>query len=221
MSGLKLIDLGQRGIYERFGAPVAVLGPGLHVLLPWPLGRLRPVEYGGIHSVAIGIDQPEPNDMASVDAEAQAPLALNRLWETSHSGQDKYYYLVPSAGTGPQGFQTVATEISVLYRVGLTDAAARQSVYAVADPRIAGPKRRQPPGSPLFQLADARCRDWGAPGERGGYPARISWRPMSIRIMRASKSFRCSSRKFILPLRGCRIPRGAGGRNQREGKYFR
>jgi regulator of protease activity HflC (stomatin/prohibitin superfamily) len=132
LSGVKLIDLGQRGVYERFGAPVAVLGPGLHLLLPWPLGRLRPVEYGTIHSVAIGVDQAEPDKAMSADAEAAAPLSLNRLWETSHPGQA--YYLVPSTGTGPQGFQEIATEISVLYRVGSTNTAALESVYAVAQP---------------------------------------------------------------------------------------
>ncbi len=133
LSGVKLINLDQRGVYERFGAPVAVLGPGLHLLLPWPLGRLRPVEYGAIHSVAIGVDQAEPEASIPVSAEAPAPLALNRLWESSHPGQA--HYLVPSAGTGPQGFQSVDTEISVLYRVGLTDSAALQSVYSVADPQ--------------------------------------------------------------------------------------
>jgi regulator of protease activity HflC (stomatin/prohibitin superfamily) len=132
LSGVKLIDLDQRGVYERFGAPVAVLGPGLHVLLPWPLGRLRPVEFGAIHSVAIGVDQSEPQESVAVGAESPAPLALNRLWESSHPGQA--HYLVPSAGTGPQGFQSVDTEISVLYRVGLSDSAAMQSVYSVADP---------------------------------------------------------------------------------------
>jgi regulator of protease activity HflC (stomatin/prohibitin superfamily) len=131
LSGLKLIDLGQRGIYERFGAPVAVLGPGLHLLLPWPLGVLRPVEYGAIHAVAIGVDQTQ-EDGASVGAEAPPPLSLNRLWESSHPGQADY--LVPSPSTGQQGFQSVSTEISVLYRVGLTDSAALQSVYDVADP---------------------------------------------------------------------------------------
>lgn len=132
LSGVKLIDLDHRGVYERFGAPVAVLGPGLHVLLPWPLGRLRSVEYGGIHSVAIGVDQADADDSVTVAAEAPAPLVLNRLWESSHPGQA--FYLVPSTGTGPQGFQYVATEISVLYRVGLSDSAALQSVYAVAEP---------------------------------------------------------------------------------------
>ncbi len=133
LTGVKLIDLGQRGVYERLGAPVAVLGPGLHLVLPWPLGRLRPVEYGAIHSVAVGVDQGEPDESTAVTAEAAAPLILNRLWESSHPGQA--YYLVPSTGgTGPQGFQFIATEISVLYRVGLNDSAALQSVYTVADP---------------------------------------------------------------------------------------
>jgi regulator of protease activity HflC (stomatin/prohibitin superfamily) len=132
LSGLKLIDLGQRGIYERFGAPVAVLGPGLHVLLPWPLGRLRSVEFGAIHAVAIGVDQAQPADEPPIEAEAPAPASLNRLWESAHPGQAEY--LVPSPSTGQQGFQTVSTEISVLYRVGLTDAAALESVYDVADP---------------------------------------------------------------------------------------
>jgi regulator of protease activity HflC (stomatin/prohibitin superfamily) len=133
LSGLKLIDLGQRGVYERFGAPVSVLGPGLHMLLPWPLGRLRPVEYGTIHALAVGVDQNEPAaEEIAVGAEETTPVALNRLWETSHPGQANY--LVPSPGTGQQGFQSVSTEISVLYRVGLTDDAALKSVYAVSDP---------------------------------------------------------------------------------------
>jgi regulator of protease activity HflC (stomatin/prohibitin superfamily) len=136
LSGLKLIDLNHRGVYERFGAPVAVYGPGLHLLLPWPMGRLRTVEYGAIHSVAIGVDQaaaaagsgaPEP----IVPAEATAPISLNRLWESAHA--DQAHYLVASQGTG-QGFQSVATEIYVLYRVGLSKDDALQSIYTVADP---------------------------------------------------------------------------------------
>jgi regulator of protease activity HflC (stomatin/prohibitin superfamily) len=132
LTGLKLITLGERGIYERFGAPVGVLGPGLHLLMPWPLGRLRPVEFGTIHSVHVGVDQSAPDSVESVGAEDTPPASLNRLWESAHSGQANY--LVPSPGTGQQGFQSVSTEISVLYRVGLTDEAALQSVYSVADP---------------------------------------------------------------------------------------
>jgi regulator of protease activity HflC (stomatin/prohibitin superfamily) len=138
LSGLKLIDLEHRGIYERFGAPVAVLGPGLHLLLPWPLGKLRTVEDGVIHSVPIGVfDQGRGGaDSAAaplpVGAEATPPLSMNRLWETVHP--DQAQYLVPSRGSGEQGFQSVDTEIFVLYRVGLADRAALESLYAVADP---------------------------------------------------------------------------------------
>jgi len=132
LTGVKLIDLEHRGIYERFGAPVAVLGPGLHLLAPWPFGRLRSVEYGTIHSVPIGVDESSPGNAAPIGAEATPPLSLNRLWESAHA--DQAHYLVPSPGTAEQGFQSVSTEIHVLYRVGLTDTAARQSVYTVADP---------------------------------------------------------------------------------------
>lgn len=132
LTGLKLIDLGHRGIYERFGAPVAVLGPGLHLIMPWPLGRLLPVEFGTIHSVAIGVDRSAPDTAEQVGAEDTPPVSLNRLWESAHAGQAEY--LVPSPGSGQQGFQSVSTEIYVLYRVGLTDDAALHSVYAVADP---------------------------------------------------------------------------------------
>jgi regulator of protease activity HflC (stomatin/prohibitin superfamily) len=133
LSGLKLIDLGQRGVYERFGAPVAVLGPGLHVLLPWPLGRLRPVELGAIHALALGVDEMEPAaEVVDVGAEDPPPVSLNRFWETAHPGQANY--LVPSPGMGQNGFQSVSTEISVLYRVGLTDDDALKYVYSVSDP---------------------------------------------------------------------------------------
>lgn len=203
LSGLKLIDLSHRGVYERFGAPVAVYGPGLHLLLPWPLGRLRTVEYGAIHSVAIGVDSnpeggsaPAPSALAQVSdvqlnaalqkvaeenqvslaelpatfavegidyaqyreqlrqqlaaaasagnagqqveptleisAEAPPPPSQNRLWTTVHA--DQAHYLIASQGTGAQGFQSVDTEIYVLYRVALTDQAALQSVYTLNNP---------------------------------------------------------------------------------------
>jgi regulator of protease activity HflC (stomatin/prohibitin superfamily) len=92
------------------------------------------VEYGAIHEVAIGVDQAEEGGPV-VAAEAPPPLALNRLWESEHPGQANYLVPSISAGTGQQGFQTVSTEISVLYRVGLTDAQALDSVYTVAQPQ--------------------------------------------------------------------------------------
>jgi regulator of protease activity HflC (stomatin/prohibitin superfamily) len=133
LTGLKLLGDDQRGIYERLGAPVGVLGPGLHVLMPWPLGRLRPVEYGTIHTQAVGVDVPLDSGDSSdrISAEATPTAGMNRLWDTAHATEA--HYLVPSQSDGQQGFQeVVATEILVLYRTGLTQAAAWQSVYGAA-----------------------------------------------------------------------------------------
>lgn len=131
LTGLKLIDTGQRGVYERFGAPVAVLGPGLHVLLPWPLGQMRSVEFGTIHSVAAGTDQASDPDQR-IGAEAIPPPSLNRLWTTTHATEAGF--LVASESGGRQSFQTVSTEVLILYRIGLTDADALQAAYGAEDP---------------------------------------------------------------------------------------
>ncbi len=137
LSGVKLLAADQRGVYERFGAPVAVLKPGFHLLLPWPLGQLRPVEYGTIHTIAAGVDKggeafDTTERAVKVSAESTQTASLNRLWETSHATEAEY--LVGSVGgQGQQNFQMVNTEILVLYRTGMTDQAARQSVYGSAD----------------------------------------------------------------------------------------
>ncbi len=137
LSGVKLLDSDQRGIYERLGAPIAVLGPGFHIIMPWPLGRLRPVEYGSTHIVAVGVAQglsafEQDNKNLKIKAEDTPSASMNRLWDTAHATEAQY--LVASQTEGQQGFQTVNTEVLVIYRTGLTDAAAMQSVYGSADP---------------------------------------------------------------------------------------
>ena len=136
LSGVKLLDGNQRGVYQRLGAPVAVLGPGLHLLLPWPLGRLRPVEYGTIHTVFVASDQNV--EVEKVGVEDNPPASMNQLWDTAHLTEAQYLVASPavSQGAGEQGFQAVSSEIRVLYRTGLTDQAAMQVVYAVAEPEM-------------------------------------------------------------------------------------
>jgi hypothetical protein len=53
MTGITALDLSQRAVYEAFGRPQGVFHSGLHVHLPWPLGRLNLVEYGVIHEIPI------------------------------------------------------------------------------------------------------------------------------------------------------------------------
>ncbi len=137
LTGVKLLGPDQRGIYERFGDPVAVLQPGFHVIMPWPLGRMRPVENGTIHTVAAGVEEgaaavAEASKAEKIGAEAAPTAAMARGWETIHATQAAY--LVADDANAAQGFQVVNTEILVFYRTGLTDQAAREAVYSSASP---------------------------------------------------------------------------------------
>jgi hypothetical protein len=55
VTGITALGLNERAVYERFGKPVAVLGPGLHLHLPWPMGVMRSVEFGVIHDIPIAM----------------------------------------------------------------------------------------------------------------------------------------------------------------------
>lgn len=132
LSGLKLVGLSERGIYERFGAPVAVLGPGIHLLLPWPMGILRPVEFGTLHEIKVASNAPDSE--ARIPVEAIPPASTNHLWDTAVPTEAEYLVASESQG-GAQGFQAVDAEIHVVYRTGLTAADAMQAVYgAETDP---------------------------------------------------------------------------------------
>lgn len=130
LTGVSLIDLDRRGVYERLGAPVAVWAPGLHVGLPWPLGRVRLVDFGIIHALPLGGDSATQPPVA---AEAAPPPAVDRLWDSPHPAEVSY--IIASRETsGGQSFQTVSLDLRVLFRVGMDDAAAMRAAYAVAEP---------------------------------------------------------------------------------------
>lgn len=130
ISGLVVVDVDQRAVYERFGAPVAVLHPGLHAILPWPFGAARTVEFGQTHEVPLGAEPVAAS--APVGAEDPAPASADRLWEQPHPGE--LVLLIATETVGRQGFQSVAADLRVLYRVGLSDRAAVQSAFSTVDP---------------------------------------------------------------------------------------
>jgi regulator of protease activity HflC (stomatin/prohibitin superfamily) len=137
LSGAALIGLDQRGVYERLGAPISVLHPGFHLLLPWPFGRVVRTELGVIHETPLGADT-EPAYAAGtlVPAEAAAPASADRLWNRPHPAEADY--LVASAGAVPT-FQTVSADIRVVWRVGPTDQDALHAVTSVENPdRLVG-----------------------------------------------------------------------------------
>ncbi|WP_300633430.1 protease modulator HflK [Pseudomonas sp.] len=129
LTGVHEVPLQGRGIYERFGKPVEVFGPGLHAGLPWPLGRVLSVENGVVHELATSVGESAATELAS--AEGPAPLIANRLWDASHVN-DKSQVIASSSGD-KQSFQIVNMDVRFVYRIGLTDQAALAATYNSAD----------------------------------------------------------------------------------------
>lgn len=141
VTGLTGLSANQRGIYERFGVPIEVLGPGVHAHLPWPFGTVRVVEYGVIHQLPIEFVLPggEEKESSTVDSEAvaagaegPAPESADRLWTDAHPFEGSY--LIANQVDGKQSFQLVDVDMTVIYRVGLTDQAARNVAYRISSP---------------------------------------------------------------------------------------
>ncbi|MGE8189046.1 protease modulator HflK [Pseudomonas sp. NPDC086278] len=130
LTGVHEIPLQGRGIYERFGKPVEVFGPGLHAGLPWPLGRVLSVENGVVHELATSVGEASA-PVAAEPAEGPAPAIANRLWDASHVN-DKSQVIASSRGD-KQSFQIVNMDVRFVYRIGLTDQAALAATYNSAD----------------------------------------------------------------------------------------
>ncbi|CAI8842736.1 PHB domain-containing protein [Pseudomonas sp. IT-347P] len=130
LTGIHEIPLQGRGIYERFGKPVQVFGPGLHGGLPWPLGRVLHVENGVVHELATSVGE-NPIPLQVDPAEGPAPISANRLWDASHVN-DKSQVIASSRGE-QQSFQIVNMDVRFVYRIGLTDQAALAATYNSAD----------------------------------------------------------------------------------------
>ncbi|MET0657534.1 MAG: protease modulator HflK [Steroidobacteraceae bacterium] len=128
-SGVREIAIDGRGIYERFGQPIEVLEPGLHVGLPWPFARIRAVEKGVVHALATTIDADAPPDTST--AEGPAPESANRLWDDAHVSEKSQ--IIASASGERQNFQVVSMDVRFIYRIGLSDEAALAATYHSTD----------------------------------------------------------------------------------------
>ncbi|WP_085716138.1 protease modulator HflK [Pseudomonas sp. B28(2017)] len=130
LTGIHEVALQGRGIYERFGKPVEVFGPGLHAGLPWPLGRVLSVENGVVHELATSVG--ETSAPAQADpAEGPAPAIANRLWDASHVNDKSQ--VIASSRADKQSFQIVNMDVRFVYRIGLSDEAALAATYNSAD----------------------------------------------------------------------------------------
>ncbi len=134
ITGLTTLPGNQRGIYERFGTPVTVFGPGIHAHLPWPMGKVRPVETGIVHKLPIEFNvtgEAVPESQETVGAEDAPPASANRLWTSGK--KDEGSYIIASKDAGQQSFQLVDVDMNVVYRIGTSDEAARNAAYSVAE----------------------------------------------------------------------------------------
>ncbi|PPA05080.1 hypothetical protein C4E44_05695 [Pseudomonas sp. MWU12-2312b] len=130
LTGVHEIPLQGRGIYERFGKPAAVFGPGLHAGLPWPLGRVISVENGVVHELATSVGETSAPVQAD-PAEGPAPITANRLWDASHVNDKSQ--VIASSRADKQSFQIVNMDVRFVYRIGLDDQAALAATYNSAD----------------------------------------------------------------------------------------
>jgi regulator of protease activity HflC (stomatin/prohibitin superfamily) len=144
VTGITALGLNERAVYERLGSPVAVLGPGLHFHLPWPMGIMRTVELGVIHDIPIAMsslgDEGQRQQSIGIDqrqqlagAEAPPPSNADRLWDASHPSEQSYL-IASQASNGQQSFQIADADLRVVYRIGLSDEAAMNSAYRVSNP---------------------------------------------------------------------------------------
>ncbi|WP_254815443.1 SPFH domain-containing protein, partial [Pseudomonas aeruginosa] len=130
LSGVREIGMDARGVYERFGKPVAVLGPGLHLGLPWPLGRVLAVENGVVHELATSVAAGDGGAEPLAPAEGPAPDSANRLWDASHVSEKSQ--VIASLADRRQSFQIVNMDVRIVYRIALDDAAALAATYRSA-----------------------------------------------------------------------------------------
>lgn len=136
LTGLTEVPIAARGIYERFGNPVAVWQPGFHFGLPWPLGRVQMVESGVVHELAAATasddDRKFPTEPEVDTAEGPPPRSANRLWDVSHVAE-KSQVIASTASGDRQSFHIVNMDVRFMYRIGLSDAAALAARYNSED----------------------------------------------------------------------------------------
>lgn len=134
VSGLHEVSPSQRGVYERFGRPVAVLPPGLHLGLPWPFGRVMPVDFGAVHELPLSEIRSQENAGSALipdTIEGPAPQESWRLWDNTHNTDRAQ--VIASDMAGKQSFQIVNMDIRLIWRVGLQDQDALNSLYQTDD----------------------------------------------------------------------------------------
>jgi regulator of protease activity HflC (stomatin/prohibitin superfamily) len=131
LTGVSELPPDQRGVYEVFGKPRAVVGPGLHAGLPWPLSHRRSVENGVVHEIATTLPSEGVTALEGSGADDRPPVSANRLWDASHVAEKSL--LIASQRQTAQGFQIVNMDVRFFYRIALSSEGAMRAAYQTSD----------------------------------------------------------------------------------------
>jgi regulator of protease activity HflC (stomatin/prohibitin superfamily) len=131
LTGVSELPPDRRGVYEVFGKPRNVVGPGLHAGLPWPLSHMRSVENGVVHEIATTLPSEGVTALEASGADDRPPVSANRLWDASHVAEKSL--LIASQGQTAQGFQIVNMDVRFFYRIALSPEGAMRAAYQTSD----------------------------------------------------------------------------------------
>jgi regulator of protease activity HflC (stomatin/prohibitin superfamily) len=131
LTGIVMLGPDQRAVYERFGAPVAVWQPGLHIALPWPFGNARVIDNGAVRQVMVSGSTDGKSAIPLTSTDTRSTDQSDRLWDVPHPGETSQ--VIAGSNGGRQNFQIVSADVRLDYRIGLSNDAARASLYRVAD----------------------------------------------------------------------------------------
>jgi len=106
-----------------------VISSGLHLGLPWPLGRVIMVENGVVHELATTRSDTKKEELAP--AEGPAPAGANRLWDATHNSEKSQ--IIASSQKDKQSFQIVDMDVRFVYRIGLSNQDALNATYNTTD----------------------------------------------------------------------------------------
>ena len=137
----QFVPANKRGILERLGEPIRVLGAGMHLHAPWPL-----TEYIALTTVLHKVRLIDGIEMMPVANDLRAPsdpsiAQDDRRWEIAH-GQEVYFLSAPlqvakkdgsEEKRGVRRFEIINADISIHYRVGLEDNDALAAHLAMVD----------------------------------------------------------------------------------------
>lgn len=95
---LVVIEVGEKGLWERFGKPVGtgILEPGLHFKLPWPIDKVRRFRTEQIQQFVAGMEHAEDEKGEKHEHGDKHNEKKVLLWTVQHTMKDPFLLLVAS-----------------------------------------------------------------------------------------------------------------------------